>query len=99
MERTPDKKKKGKRPGGFVDDGRVIANMNVEGMPYGFRRRDRRRFDEFGEKKQRREPVELTRAEKKAIGRGTTAAYLLVAAVVIGVFALFLLFCTKVWFR
>ncbi len=83
----------------WVDDGRVIANMNVEGMPYLFRRRARRAFDEFGQKKQKSDPIELTKKEKRAIGAGAASAILLVGVVFIAAFGLFLLFCAKVWFR
>jgi len=83
----------------WVDDGRVIADMNVDGMPHTFRRGPRRNRDAFGQKKVKSEPIELTRKEKRAISWGAASAYILVAVVFAGVFALFLLFSSKVWFR
>ena len=35
----------------WVDDGRVIANMDVDGMPNTFRRGTRRNYDAFGKVK------------------------------------------------
>jgi len=83
----------------WVDDGRVIADMGVPGMPGMFGRSKKRRFDPFGERKRKQEPVELTRREKRSIGLGAASAYLLFALVIIAFFGLFLLFCAKVWFR
>ncbi len=83
----------------WVDDGRVIANMNVDGMPHTFRRGPRRNRDAFGQKKIKSEPIELTKQEKRAIARGTASAYVLVAVVFLSAFGLFLFFCSKVWFR
>ncbi|HOG01611.1 MAG: hypothetical protein BWY57_00159 [Betaproteobacteria bacterium ADurb.Bin341] len=83
----------------WVDDGRVIANMNVEGMPDVFYRRSKRKkFDEFGEVALKPEPVRLTREEKRAISGGVSLAFI---AVLVGfglLFGLFLLFCSKIWF-
>ncbi|NLI52946.1 MAG: hypothetical protein GX417_01320 [Clostridiales bacterium] len=83
----------------WVDDGRIIANMDVDGMPYTFRRGARRNRDAFGQKKIKSEPIELTKKEKRSISWGAASAYVLVAVVFISVFGLFLLFCSKVWFR
>jgi hypothetical protein len=79
------------------DDGRVIANMNVDGMPRSpFRRKA---FDEFGFKKEKTEPVRLSREERRAIGLGIAVSYLLYGLVIFGGLALFILFCVKVWFK
>lgn len=90
-----DKRKKEE----WVDDGRVIANMNVPGMPDVFYRRNKRRkFDEFGETAAKPEPTKLTRQEKRAISGGVGLAFI---AALIGfglLFALFQLFCSKIWF-
>lgn len=83
----------------FVDDGRVIANMNIEGMPYPIWKKARRAFDEFGQKKVARDPIELTRGEKRSISWGVISAYVLMAAVVGVAFFLLILFMTKVWLR
>lgn len=83
----------------WVDDGRVIANMNVEGMPDVFYKRNRRkRFDEFGEVAEKPQPIKLTREERHAISRGVGFAFLAALLAFAALFTLFLLFCSKVWF-
>lgn len=89
--------KKRKKKEAFVDDGRVIANMNVEGMPWYSGVPETSAQQNNG--KNEEHPIELTGREKAAMTRGVMAAALLVAAVFIGVFALFILFCVFVWFR
>lgn len=81
----------------FVDDGRVIANMNVDGMPRSIFRRTA--FDEFGKVKEKKEPVMLTKEERRSIFFGMLLSYLLFAVIVFGSFALFILFCINVWFK
>ena len=86
MKRNKEKKPK------FEDDGRTIANMNVEGMPWYNPVRDK-------EKSSISNDFEgLSRKEKRAMMGGIMAAALLIGAIfIIGAF-LFVLFCTKVWF-
>ena len=73
----------------FEDDGRTIADMNVDGMPwYAPTRKD----PESAEK------IELTPEEQRWMIGGALKAALLVAGVFGIVYFLFLLFCTKVWF-
>lgn len=93
--KTVDKKKRDE----WVDDGRVIANMDVDGMPYTFRRGARRNLDAFGQKKRKSDPIELTKKEKRSIAWGAASAYLLVMAVFVVVFGLFFLFASKVWLK
>ncbi|MEN6340642.1 MAG: hypothetical protein ABFD03_10985 [Clostridiaceae bacterium] len=81
----------------WVDDGRVIANMDVDGMPYTFRRGARRNVDAFGKKRQKSEPIDLTKKEKRAIAWGAASAYLLLMGVFIVGFTLIMLFASKVW--
>ena len=88
---------KGKKRDEWVDDGRVIANMDVDGMPYTFRRGARRNYDAFGKKRVKSDPVDLTKKEKRAIGWGATSAYLLVMVVFIAAFGLILLLASSVW--
>ena len=89
--------KKGKKEK-WVDDGRVIANMNVDGMPGTFfRPRKRRRFDEFGQTAERREPVQLTKTERRAISRGVTLAFIAVLLGTIVFLTLVALFISRVW--
>ncbi len=76
----------------FEDDGRTIANMNVEGMPWYNPSKDMPKSStsqNFGD---------LSAKEKKAMMRGILAAALLVGAIFLGGAFLFILFCTKVWF-
>lgn len=85
-------KRKKKEP--FVDDGRVIANMNVEGMPW------HQDIPSTDSQKEGSEPLlELTRKEKAALMRGVLGAALLVALIFIAAFGLFILFCVFVWFK
>lgn len=80
-----------------MDDGRVIANMNLDGMPRSVFRRTA--FDEFGKTKEKKETVKLTKQERRSILLGVVTSYILFAVIVFGVFALFILFCIKVWFK
>lgn len=101
MSRKPRKKKQYDD-----DDGRTIANMNVEGMPwYHKENRDqtslagqdtgekRHGSDSFGEK------ITLSAKEGRAMMRGVLLAAFLVGAIFFGVIAIFILFCIYVWFR
>ncbi|HHT64924.1 MAG: hypothetical protein ACOX25_00980 [Caldicoprobacterales bacterium] len=91
------KSRKKKQTYEFVDDGRVIANMNIDGMPRSIIRR--RAFDEFGMTSEKRETVKLTRRESWSVFFGTVASHVIFAIAVFGSLALFILFCIKVWFR
>ena len=92
-----------KRKEKFEDDGRVIANMNVDGMPWhgGFSRRD------TGEDSPSDEQVEHNRAEMSKLSKkqtlymvlGVLGAALAVAAIVAVVYLLFILFAQFVWFK
>lgn len=91
-------RKNGPKKNDFIDDGRVIANMNVEGMPGSVFRR-RKAFDEFGMKAEKKEPVHLMRRERLAVFLGMMTSYLLYALAVFGALGLFIFFCIKIWFR
>lgn len=82
---------KRKRQSDIEDDGRVIAPMNVEGMPWYAKKPEN--TEESGE------PYTMTPAEKRAFTWGVVKAALLVAAVFIGVYLCFILFCTEIWFK
>ena len=71
------------------DDGWVIADMNVEGMP-GYRpgRRD-------GNASSLPPP---TKKETRALMASTLVGALLIAGIFFGAFALLILFMTQVWF-
>ena len=73
------------------DDGRTVANMNVEGMPWY--------VPDKKEKTSESEPVELTKKETFAMMKGVLGASMLVALVFVVVFTLFILFCVFIWFK
>jgi len=81
----------------WVDDGRVIANMDVDGIPNTLRRGARRNYDAFGKKRVRSEPIDLTKKEKRSIAWGATSAYLLVFMVFATLFGLILLLVSRAW--
>ena len=78
------------------DDGRTIADMNVEGMPWytpgGHLSREERRKKAKGE-------APLTREESRYYTWGALKAALLVAGVMCAGIILFVLYCIHVWFR
>lgn len=73
------------------DDGHVIADMNIEGMPWY--KKDRM------PKPSSQEPVELTKEERRAITAGMLKAAFLVVGIIIAVYLLFILFCLYVWLK
>ena len=79
------------------DDGRTIASMNVDGMPWNRGGADLAPSD--AEKDETREELMLTASEKRAMAGGVFAAAFLVAGVFILAGFLFILFCVKVWLR
>lgn len=93
----------------FFDDGRVIADMNIDGMPgTGFRVKrsasvsitnagaavDQSNYIEL-----RAEQLKPTKRERFSVIGGIVSSYLVFGIVVFGTFALFILFCTKIWFK
>ncbi len=78
----------------FVDDGRTIANMNVEGMPWYDKKTEEIKKMNASES----DLPELDREGKSALLWGVIGAALLIAAVFAGAMFLFILFCVKVWF-
>ena len=80
------------------DDGRVICPMDVDGMPWKKERSFLGRLREKSEESSRREEKMSSRQM-----RMYTAGALKAALLIIGVFSvalvLFILFCTKIWFR
>ncbi len=72
------------------DDGRVVAKMNVEGMPW---------HTELPEDaRQGSEPVKLTKEESRAYAGGAVKAALLLTGVFSVAAILFILFCVHIWF-
>lgn len=76
------------------DDGRVIASMNIDGMPWYQRSK---RFDP-GKREQALDFSDLTREETREIVKGALKASLMIAGVFILAMLLFILFCLYIWF-
>lgn len=76
------------------DDGRVIASMNVDGMPWYQRSQ---RFDR-NRREQASDFSDLTKEENREIVKGAMKAGLLIAGVFILAMLLFILFCLYIWF-
>ncbi|MDR0221623.1 MAG: hypothetical protein LBI54_09500 [Lachnospiraceae bacterium] len=75
-----------------TDDGRVIAPMNVDGMPW---------YTEGGPKGDDTAdpPAPFTFRENLAFLSGVLKASLLVTFVFLGALFVFILFCVNVWFK
>ncbi len=76
------------------DDGRTIADMNVEGMPWYVAGDENRNMSDAGKGHD-----QLTEEQYKMYRFAALKAGLLVALVFGVAFFLFLLFCDFVWFR
>ena len=74
----------------FEDDGRTIANMNVDGMPWYLEKR---------EKQPEPEKIELTKEESRAMMGGILKATLLVTLAFGVGLTVFILLCDLVFFR
>lgn len=74
------------------DDGRVIANMNVDGMPWYLQ-------DQKQATSSNSNVEDLTKEETRAIIWGTVKAGLLIAGVFLLAALIFILFCIHVWFQ
>ena len=75
------------------DDGKTIANMNVDGMPwYNRYTADRPEQDPDAE------PTPMTREEQRMYTWAAIKAGLLVVLIFAVVFGLFIAFCDFVWF-
>ena len=79
------------------DDGRVIASMNVEGMPW-YAPGKQTPGAESGEAPAAQTRTVMTKQEARYYTWGALKAALLVTLVLCGGIALFVLFCVKVWF-
>ena len=76
------------------DDGRVIANMNVDGMPWYLR--SGRPGQNAGTDS---DLSDLTENETKEIIKGAVKAGLLIGGIFLAACFLFILFCLFVWFK
>ena len=82
----------------FVDDGRVIADMDVEGMPRSIF--GRASFNRFNKSRgETAEDPKLTKDEQRSLFLGVLVSYALFGVAIFGSFGLFILFCIKVWFK
>ena len=82
------------------DDGRTIANMNVEGMPwYRPQASVKDRPDGQEPAANVRKPFPLTREETRFYTFGALKAALLVTGFICLGIVLFILFCQFIWFR
>lgn len=88
----------------WVDDGRVVADMSVDGMPgtlsdkmFTKNRPMSPRIDAYGQQIPAPEPVELTKDEKREIRRGVMKAYLLLGGGFALLYTLLMLFLVFVW--
>jgi hypothetical protein len=77
------------------DDGRVICDMDVDGMPW----HDRRVQREQREAPKVQHPDQMTAAETRAYTGSALLAALVIWAVFAAAWALLILFCTQIWFR
>ena len=87
---TMEKKRKKEE---LEDDGRTIANMNVEGMPWYHRPS----IDAKADSNRPSEP--MTPEEQRLYTWAAIKAGLLIVLVFAVVFGLFIAFCDFVWFR
>ncbi len=81
----------------FFDDGRVIADMSIDGMPGSLFRKKLPKGTASQDSET--EDVRISKSERKALMRGVAASYILFGLIFFSVLALFILFCTKVWFK
>jgi hypothetical protein len=79
------------------DDGRVVANMNVEGMPWYSGSSENKEVKGGSESQRRPEP--LSRRETLQIMLAAMKWALIAALALSAVLVLFTLFCTQIWFR
>ena len=74
------------------DDGRVVAKMNVDGMPWYSRSKPQE------ETPKNNDFSDLTKGETREIIKGTLKAALLIGGAFMLGILLFILFCVYVWF-
>lgn len=77
------------------DDGRVIADMNIDGMPWSKRPKSIYKKSDNEDK----DTPMLTKEERKMYTRSAVLAGLVVALIFIVIIFLFILFSINVWFR
>lgn len=85
-----EKEDKNKESAPNTEDNRVIADMNIEGMPWYTPGKPLY-------EKSKEELPPLSKKETFSLTLNALAAALLIALIFLGLFALFILFCTRVW--
>lgn len=81
------------------DDSRVIAPMNIEGMPWHTGKDFKKPSDTDNTEKKQSDPEPLTKRETFSIVVNAVAAGLLIAGIFIVALILFVLFCTHIWLK
>lgn len=76
----------------FEDDGRVIANMNIEGTPWYV-------ADEVKNGATSQVHTTPTRKETFHLIKGALTAGLMIGFIFVAAFLIFILFCTQIWLR
>ena len=79
----------------FVDDGRTIVDMNVEGMPWYHRSPDQPEGDEAGSG----DHYKMTKEEQRMYTWAAIKAGLVIVLIFALVFGAFIAFCDFVWFN
>jgi len=87
-----------------IDDGRVVASMNVDGMPWYTPGKATAAGDTAVDAGAEDKgiidaPVKMTRRETIAFMSGVIKAALLISLAFIGGLYLFILFCINIWFK
>lgn len=83
----------------FEDDGRTIADMNLEGMPW-YREKNKKSALETGRNtggQNARQPASLQQIFSAM--KGALAAGLLIGTIFVGAAFVFILFCVFIWLR
>jgi hypothetical protein len=85
----------------YPDDGRVIADMSLDGIPRPFYDRLKRRnvADTHRKKEIRQEQIHMTPAERRSVVLGILTSYVLFGLIVLGAFALLIYFMIRFWLR
>lgn len=95
--RTEEKSLAKKTGSDFVDDGRVIADMSVDGMPPPLFGRKRPKTENGKDAK--KAYASLSGREKRNILFGVISSYLFFGFFFFGALAMLLIFMIKVWFK
>ena len=81
----------------YVDDGRVIADMSLPGMPGSMLRRKPQAVLDEKDKTEEQEP--LSKSERRSIILAVVSSHLTFTLAIIVLFTLFVLFCVHIWLK